>query len=92
VSWLAVKGLKDQTSAHEEAIMVRCIRTGGHSRSGGRMRERLKSRFRRDLVSWTIEAGSLKSTCLFGFKLRTLACWVLIYSRRDNMNLKELVA
>jgi len=36
--------------------------TGGHKRSGGSLRLRLKSRFRRDWVSCWTAAGSLKSS------------------------------
>ncbi len=43
--------------------------TGGHKRSGGSSIFKPKSRFRSDLVSCSTEAGSEKSSCLFGFKL-----------------------
>jgi hypothetical protein len=43
--------------------------TGGHNRSGGRVRLRLKSLLRRDLVSCWTDLGSLKSSWPFGFRL-----------------------
>ena len=51
--------------------------TGGHSRSGGNVRFKLKSLLSSDLVSCWTESGSLKSSWPLGFKLDI--CQRLLY-------------